>query len=103
MAGDIDRWFVGHGEIGAIDEFAADLERDAAGSFDRDRAIRQLQQAGMAQHDAEIGELNIAIGATTDRDFGVIKCAGADDITPIGTFRDLADNKAHDITSTGRR
>ena len=103
MAGDVDDGVVGHRQIGTADEFARDFERNAPGRLDRDRAIGQLQQPRMAQHDAQVGKLDIAIGATADGDFGDVERAGADDVTPIGTFRNLADDKAHDITSKGKR
>ena len=99
VAGDIDGGSVGDDKIGAVDELPGDFERDSAGRLHRDHPARQLRQPGVALHDTQIGELDIAIGTAADADFERIDAARAGDVPAIGTLRQLANDEPHAATS----
>jgi hypothetical protein len=57
----------------------------------------------MMQRYLQIGQMDIAIGAATDRDLRLIEAAGPDDLPAFGGARNLADYKAQGALTSRRR
>ena len=104
VAGHVDGRRVRELQIRPVDELAVDLDRDATGGFQGDHAAGKPGEPGVAQHDAKVCQLHVAVGAAADADLGGRQRAGADDVAPVGALGELADDEAHAaLTSRGRR
>ena len=80
-----------------------DLERLAADRFDLDVGLVELGDQRGFGIDPEIGQMDPAGAITADLHFIAVDPAGPDDFAPAGLQRDLADKKAHALTSRRRR
>jgi len=90
-------------QFGQAGEASVDFKPKPAQGLDHDDTTRARGQAGVAEIDREVGQMNVAFGASADHRSVRLQRAGSGDFSTGGASGDLMDAKFHRAATSRKR